>query len=621
MKVAICTLGCKVNQYETQALEQELLHRGHTLADFEETADAYVVNTCSVTAVSDKKSRQMLRQARRRNPSAVIAACGCYAQTHPEDVKKLGLDVIAGTNDRAKFIDLLERAAQDKTPIVDVDDVWERRDFEVLPAGGMVNRTRAMLKVEDGCVNFCTYCLIPYARGRVRSLPMDEAAKQVKALREEGYREIVVTGIEISSYGSDFKDGTSLIDLLELIAREGGDMRIRLGSLEPRTITEEFCKRASKLPYLCPHFHLSMQSGCDATLKRMNRKYDTARYMESCDLLRQYFDDPAITTDLITGFPEETEEEFAQTLDFIARVGFADMHVFPYSIRPGTKAAEMRQIDMPVREERAARASAVAKTMHEAYLACCVGKIFPVLFERDRKGGSAGHAPNYMEVSVAQEGLHNQVKNVKITAVDGGSLRGELEESRMANHFYAYISRMRCVKRWALMRNTEEENIQEHSHMVAVLAHALALIRMRVFGLPTDANAVAVAALYHDATEILTGDMPTPIKYYNPEIRDAYRKVEAVASDKLLSMLPDELRADYEPIIKIEDETTKKLVKAADKLSAYIKCVEELKAGNMEFKKAAEQTRRALSEMHMPELDYFMVNCMESFSMTLDELE
>ena len=285
-----------------------------------------------------------------------------------------------------------------------------------------------MLKVEDGCVNFCTYCLIPYARGRVRSLPMDEAAKQVKALREEGYREIVVTGIEISSYGSDFKDGTSLIDLLELIAREGGDMRIRLGSLEPRTITEEFCKRASKLPYLCPHFHLSMQSGCDATLKRMNRKYDTARYMESCDLLRQYFDDPAITTDLITGFPEETEEEFAQTLDFIARVGFADMHVFPYSIRPGTKAAEMRQIDMPVREERAARASAVAKTMHEAYLACCVGKTLPVLFERDRKDGSAGHAPNYMEVSVAQEGLHNQVKNVKITAVDGGSLRGELEE-------------------------------------------------------------------------------------------------------------------------------------------------------------------------------------------------
>ena len=428
MKVAIYTLGCKVNQYETQAMEQTLRAKGHQVVEFSDEADAYVVNTCSVTAVSDQKSRQVIHRVQKQHPAAVVAVCGCYPQTHPEDVRKLGADLIAGTGDREGFVSLLEEAAAGKKNLEAIDKSFERRVFEVLPAGGMEGRTRAMLKIEDGCVNFCTYCIIPYARGPVRSLPMDEAAKQVKALREEGYREIVVTGIEISSYGSDFKDGTSLIDLLELIAREGGDMRIRLGSLEPRTITEEFCKRASKLPYLCPHFHLSMQSGCDATLKRMNRKYDTARYMESCDLLRQYFDDPAITTDLITGFPEETEEEFAQTLDFIARVGFADMHVFPYSIRPGTKAAEMRQIDMPVREERAARASAVAKTMHEAYLACCVGKIFPVLFERDRKGGSAGHAPNYMEVSVAQEGLHNQVKNVKITAVDGGSLRGELEE-------------------------------------------------------------------------------------------------------------------------------------------------------------------------------------------------
>ena len=428
MKVAICTLGCKVNQYETQALEQELARRGHELVGFEEAADAYIVNTCSVTAVSDKKSRQMLRQAKRRSPDAVIAACGCYAQTHPEDVKKLDPDVIAGTNDRAHFIDLLERAAREKIRIVDVDDVWQRRSFEVLPAGGMANRTRAMLKVEDGCVNFCTYCLIPYARGRVRSLPMDEAAKQVRTLRAEGYREIVVTGIEISSYGADFADGTSLIDLLELLAREGGDMRIRLGSLEPRTITEEFCARAARLPQLCPHFHLSMQSGCDATLKRMNRKYDTARFLDSCELLRRYFDDPAITTDLITGFPEETEEEFAQTLAFIRRCGFADMHVFPYSIRPGTKAAEMKQVDMPVREERAARAAAAAQEMHEAYLARCVGRSFPVLFERDRQGGSAGHAPNYMEVSVPQEGLHNQVKNVKVTQVDGDALRGEVEE-------------------------------------------------------------------------------------------------------------------------------------------------------------------------------------------------
>ena len=428
MKVAICTLGCKVNQYETQALEQELRHRGHTLTDFEETADIYVVNTCSVTAVSDKKSRQMLRQAKRRNPSAVIAACGCYAQTHPEDVKKLGLDVIAGTNDRAKFIDLLERAAQDKTPIVDVDDVWERREFEVLPAGGMVNRTRAMLKVEDGCVNFCTYCLIPYARGRVRSLPMEEAARQVRVLREEGYREIVVTGIEISSYGSDFKDGTSLIDLLELIAREGGEMRIRLGSLEPRTITEEFCARAAKLKYLCPHFHLSMQSGCDATLKRMNRKYDTARFMESCELLRKYFDDPAITTDLITGFPEETEEEFAESLEFLKTCGLSMFHIFPYSRRKGTPAADMPdQIPNAVKERRAAEAASAAAELEAAYHASMLGTTQQVLFEQEENGLYAGHAMNYVKVYVQAAQLHNELRAVRVTDLCRDGVFGELE--------------------------------------------------------------------------------------------------------------------------------------------------------------------------------------------------
>ena len=430
MRIAICTLGCKVNQYETQAIEQELLRRGHTLVDFEDEADAYVINTCSVTAVSDKKSRQMIRRAKGRNPDAVVAACGCYAQTHAEDVKALMPDVLVGTNDRMKFLDLLEQAAREKKPIVHLDDALHRHTFEVLPAGGMAARTRAMMKVEDGCVNFCTYCLIPFARGPVRSLPMEEAGRQIRQLREEGYREIVITGIEISSYGHDFKDGTTLIDLLELLSREGGEMRLRLGSLEPRTITREFCERASRLPNLCPHFHLSLQSGCDATLKRMNRRYDTARYAESCALLREYFDDPAITTDLITGFPEETEEEFAQTLAFIEQCGFAEMHIFPYSIRPGTKAAQMAQIEKSVKEERAARAAAVAQRMNAAYLQRCVGKVFPVLFERLEGGGSGGHAPNYMEVTVPDEGLHNQVRNVRIIAVDGTILRGELEEAR-----------------------------------------------------------------------------------------------------------------------------------------------------------------------------------------------
>ena len=418
MKIGIYTLGCKVNQYETQAMEQELTARGHELVDFESPADAYIINTCSVTAVSDKKSRQMLRQAQRRNPSAVIAACGCYAQTHPEDVKKLGLDVIAGTNDRAKFIDLLERAAQDKTPIVDVDDVWERRDFEVLPAGGMVNRTRAMLKVEDGCVNFCTYCLIPYARGRVRSLPMDEAAKQVKALREEGYREIVVTGIEISSYGSDFKDGTSLIDLLELIAREGGDMRIRLGSLEPRTIDEAFCRALAGFPNLCPQFHLSLQSGSDTVLKRMNRKYDTARYLESVRLLHRYFPGCAITTDLIVGFPGETEQEFSQSVSFLQTCELAAVHVFPYSRRKGTPAASMPdQIEKAEKERRAAVAGETATALHRAYLARQLGTEHDVLFEQTEKGYFTGHTMNYVKVYCDAENLRNEIRRVRITAL------------------------------------------------------------------------------------------------------------------------------------------------------------------------------------------------------------
>jgi len=430
MRIAICTLGCKVNQYETQAIEQELLRRGHSLVDFEDEADAYIVNTCSVTAISDKKSRQMLRRARTRSPAAVIAACGCYAQTHPDDVKALEVDVLAGTNDRGGFLDLVERAAAEKTRIVHLDDALHRHDFEILPAGGMAARTRAMLKVEDGCVNFCSYCIIPFARGPVRSLPMDEAAAQVKKLAEEGYREIVLTGIEISSYGRDLPGEVGLIDLIELVCRAAPTMRVRLGSLEPRTVTREFCERSAKLPNLCPHFHLSLQSGCDATLRRMSRRPGTARYLESCALLREHFDDPAITTDLITGFPEETEAEFAETLSFIEGCAFADMHIFPYSIRPGTRAAEMAQVEKRVKEERAARAAEVARAMKAAYLDRCVGKTLSVLFEGAETEGSAGHAPNYTEVFVENKGLQNEVRAVRILRRDGERLCGALEETR-----------------------------------------------------------------------------------------------------------------------------------------------------------------------------------------------
>ena len=426
MRVAIYTLGCKVNQYETQAMEQELLRRGHTLVPFEAEADGYIVNTCSVTAVSDKKSRQMIRRCKKMNPDAVVAACGCYVQTHPEQAAGLGIDLIAGTGDRMAFLDLFEQAAGERQPLTLLDDALKRRTFEVLPAGGMTQRTRAMLKVEDGCVNFCTYCIIPYARGPVRSLPKAEAVAQTEQLRREGYRELVFTGIEISSWGHDLKTGETLIDLLEAVSAAAGDMRLRLGSLEPRTITEDFCRRAAKLPNLCPHFHLSLQSGCDETLRRMNRKYDTARFYESVALLRRYFDRPAVTTDLICGFPGETEEEFAQTLEFIRRCDFAAMHIFPYSIRPGTKAAAMEQVSAPVKEQRAARAAEAAERMHRAYLEGCVGRVYPVLFEQMKDGHCTGHAPNYMEVAVAASDLHNQVINTKIVGIDGDVLIGEL---------------------------------------------------------------------------------------------------------------------------------------------------------------------------------------------------
>ena len=426
MRIAIYTLGCKVNQYETQAMEQELLRRGHTLVPFETAADGYIVNTCSVTAVSDKKSRQMIRRCRKLNPAAVVAACGCYVQTHAAEAASLDIDLIAGTGDRMAFLDLFEQAARERQPLTLLDDALRRREFEILPAGGMAQRTRAMLKVEDGCVNFCTYCIIPYARGPVRSLPKTAAVAQTAQLRQEGYRELVLTGIEISGWGHDLKTGETLIDLLEAVSAAAGDMRLRLGSLEPRTVTEDFCRRAAQLPNLCPHFHLSLQSGCDDTLRRMNRKYDTARFYESVTLLRRYFDRPAITTDLICGFPGETEAEFDATLSFIEKCGFAAMHIFPYSIRPGTKAAAMEQVPSAVKERRAGRAAQAAETMRQAYLQSCVGRVYPVLFEQEKDGYYTGHAPNYCEVGVRANDLHNKVLDVKITGIIGEMLIGEL---------------------------------------------------------------------------------------------------------------------------------------------------------------------------------------------------
>ena len=427
MRIAIYTLGCKVNQYETQAMEQELTARGHELVDFEQPADAYIINTCSVTAISDKKSRQMIRRARKLNPDAIVAACGCYVQTHTDEVLELGIDLMGGTGQRMEFLRQLLTAAEKKTRVL-VDDALHRHEFEILPAGGQMSRTRAMLKVEDGCRNFCTYCIIPFARGPVRSLPISEAVAQTGQLAAEGYQEVVITGIEISSWGQDLDGEKSLLDLLEAVSAAAGEMRLRLGSLEPRTITEDFCRRAAKLTNLCPHFHLSLQSGCDETLRRMNRRYDTERFYKSVTLLREFFPGVAITTDLITGFPGETEEEFQKTLDFIRRCEFAQIHVFPYSVRPGTRAAAMEQLPKSVKEERAARAGEVAAQLHEQYLQSCVGQVYPVLFEQPgREGEFTGHAPNYMEVTAPGEDLHNCLRPVRIIGVKGTILKGEIQ--------------------------------------------------------------------------------------------------------------------------------------------------------------------------------------------------
>ena len=427
MRTAIYTLGCKVNQYETQAMEAELTRRGHTLVPFDGEADAYIINTCTVTAVSDKKSRQMIRQARKRAPHAIVAVCGCYAQTDPEAVEALEVDLVMGTNDRMGFLDRLEALSPDGGQVVDVDDALRRRAFERLPAGGLEGRTRAMLKVEDGCVNFCTYCIIPYARGPIRSLPAAEAAAQAAKLADEGYKELVLTGIEISSWGRDLEGRPELMDLIEAVCAAAPDCRVRLGSLEPRTITEDFCRRGAAIPNLCPHFHLSMQSGCDSVLKRMNRKYDTARYYESVRLLREYFDRPGITTDLIVGFPGETEEEFVQTLDFVKKCAFSAMHIFPYSRRTGTPAAAMAgQCSNAVKEDRAHRAGEVARQLRQTWLESWVGHTLPVLFEEEKDGLWRGHAPNYTEVFAPGQGLHNVIKDVKIVEVYQDSLKGRV---------------------------------------------------------------------------------------------------------------------------------------------------------------------------------------------------
>ena len=427
MKFAFYTLGCKTNQYETQAMERLLTDMGHQIGRFEETCDGYVINTCSVTAVADKKNRAVIRRCRKNHPAAIIAVCGCYSQHAAEAVRALDVDLIGGSADRQAFVNMLVEAAADRIHREAVDAALRRRSFEVLPAGGLQERTRAMLKVQDGCVNFCSYCIIPYTRGPVRSAPLSLVVEQAKQLEEKGYREIVITGIEIASWGVDLPGKPPMADMVAAVCEAVPTLRVRLGSLEPRVITEAFCLRMKQYPNLCPQFHLSMQSGCDSVLSRMKRKYDTARYLESVMLLKNHFPGCAVTTDMIVAFPGETEEEFEESLAFIRKCGFADMHIFPYSRRPGTPADKMpNQHDNATKEERSHAAIAVAAQMSAAYRENLLGSVQEVLFEEVDDGYYTGHAPNYIKVFAKGEDLHNKVRAVRITAVYKEGLLGEI---------------------------------------------------------------------------------------------------------------------------------------------------------------------------------------------------
>lgn len=424
MKYIISTLGCKVNQYETQAVEELLMQRGHETAS-DCGADVIIVNTCAVTAESGRKCRQTIRALQEKNPDAMLAVCGCYAQVAPEVMEELGADILYGSGDRLRFVDDIERAYLDKQPVRNIDEPFDRKSFEELPAGSYSGRTRAMIKVQDGCTNFCSYCIIPYARGSLRSLPIENAVKQAERLYQEGYQELVITGIEIASYGHDLEEDVHLDDLIASIAVAVPEMRIRLGSLEPTVITEDFCRRLSVYPNLCRHFHLSLQSGCDRTLKAMNRKYDTAEFYHVVELLRNYFPGCGLTADLIVGFPDETEEDFQKTMDFMKKCAFSQVHIFPYSRRKGTVADAMdHQITNGEKKRRAHIAKEVTDATRSEFLRNSIGTELPVLFETKEGKYWQGHSDTYLNVMAEGDDLRGFVKSVKITEVRGENLVG-----------------------------------------------------------------------------------------------------------------------------------------------------------------------------------------------------
>ena len=420
-KAALHNLGCKVNAYETEAMQQQLEERGYEIVPFDQKADVYIINTCSVTNIADRKSRQMLHRAKKLNPEAVVVAAGCYVQVASDALKEDdSVDIIVGNNNKARLADILEEYMKDRQGDEGgyVLDIARAREYEELHVSRLGEHTRAFIKVQDGCNQFCSYCIIPYARGRVRSRKPEDVVAEVEGLVARGYREVVLTGIHLSSYGTEHMEGSPvkggdwdsgpLWDLIERIHRVEGLERIRLGSLEPRIITREFAEKLAGLPEFCPHFHLSLQSGCDATLKRMNRHYTTEDYLRRCGILREIFDHPAITTDVIAGFPGETEEEFEETRRFLETVRFYEMHVFKYSKRQGTRAAVMEdQVSEQVKARRSDVLLELEKTMSREYRERFAGSRVSVLFEEAAEIGGKwymmGHTPQYVRAALPLE--------------------------------------------------------------------------------------------------------------------------------------------------------------------------------------------------------------------------
>lgn len=423
-KAALHNLGCKVNAYETEAMQHLLEEAGYEIVPFTQKADVYVINTCSVTNMADRKSRQMLHKAKKNNPDSIVVAAGCYVQTSEKEVlNDLSVDIVIGNDRKHDLVRLLEEYSLDSVNDT-VDDINDgKHDFEELFIDQTKEHTRAFIKVQDGCNQFCSYCIIPYARGRVRSRRFENVIAEVERLAANGFKEVVLTGIHLSSYGVDFEEATGLLELIQAVNAVKGIERIRLGSLEPKIVTEHFASELSKLDKICPHFHLSLQSGCDATLKMMNRKYTTKEYERGCELLRKYFVHPAITTDVIVGFPGETEEEFEQTKAYLEHIHFYEMHIFKYSKRKGTRAAVMPdQIDEQIKAARSEKLIALGHDMSEEFRKFYIGKNEEVLFEEKAVIGDkeyfVGYTKEYVKVAKkTDENLENQIVSGRISGM------------------------------------------------------------------------------------------------------------------------------------------------------------------------------------------------------------